>query len=62
MAIWRRKHKNTEVINSNWGSQFGSDELNRWCKENYLRPSMGRTENCWGNVVAELILAASRVN
>jgi putative transposase len=35
------------------GSQFGSDEFARWCKDNRLSPSMSRRGNCWDNAVAE---------
>ena len=53
MAIWRRRPKNSVIIHSDQGSQFGSDEFNRWCKDNRLRPSMSRRGNCWDNAVAE---------
>jgi putative transposase len=53
MAIWRRKPKNSVIIHSDQGSQFGSDEFNRWCKDNRLSPSMSRRGNCWDNAVAE---------
>jgi len=53
MAVWRRKPKDTVIIPSDQGSQFGSDEFNRWCKDNRLSPSMSRRANCWDNAVAE---------
>lgn len=53
MAVWRRKPKNSVIIHSDQGSQFGSDEFNRWCKDNRLSPSMSRRGNCWDNAVAE---------
>ena len=53
MAVWRRKPKDTVIIHSDQGSQFGSDEFNRWCKDNRLSPSMSRRGNCWDNAVAE---------
>ena len=34
-------------------AQFGSDDFNRWCKDNYLVPSMSRRGNRWDNAVAE---------
>jgi putative transposase len=40
-------------IHSDQGSQFGSDEFTRWCKDNRLSPSMSRRGNCWDNAVAE---------
>jgi putative transposase len=33
MAVWRRKPKDSVIIHSDQGSQFGSDEFNRWCKD-----------------------------
>jgi putative transposase len=53
MACWRRRPKNPVIIHSDQGSQFGSDDFNRWCKDNSLLPSMSRRGNCWDNAVAE---------
>jgi putative transposase len=53
MAVWRRRPKGSVIIHSDQGSQFGSDEFSRWCKENRLSPSMSRRGNCWDNAVAE---------
>jgi len=53
MAVLRRRPKDSVVIDSDQGSQFGSDEFNRWCKDNRLSPSMSRRGNCWDNAVAE---------
>ena len=53
MAVWRRRPKDSVIIYSDQGSQFGSDEFNRWCKDNRLSPSMSRRGNCWDNAVAE---------
>jgi len=53
MAVWRRKPRNSVIIQSNQGSQFGSDEFTRWCKDNRLSPSMSLRGNCWDNAVAE---------
>ena len=53
MAIWRRRPKAPVMIHSDQGSQFGSDDFNRWCKDNQLVPSMSRRGNCWDNAVAE---------
>jgi putative transposase len=53
MAVWRRRPKTPVMIHSDQGSQFGSDEFNRWCKDNQLVPSMSRRGNCWDNAVAE---------
>ncbi len=53
MAVWRRKPKASVIIHSDQGSQFGSDEFTRWCKDNRLSPSMSRRGNCWDNAVVE---------
>lgn len=53
MAVWRRRPKTPVMIHSDQGSQFGSVDFNRWCKDNHLVPSMSRRGNCWDNAVAE---------
>ena len=53
MAVWRRKPKQPVIIHSDQGSQFGSDDFARWCKDNHLIPSMSRRGNCYDNAVAE---------
>jgi putative transposase len=53
MAVWLRRPKGSVIIHSDQGSQFGSDEFSRWCKENRLSPSISRRGNCWDNAVAE---------
>ena len=53
MAVWRRRPKQPVIIHSDQGSQFGSDDFIRWCKDNRLVPSMSRRGNCYDNAVAE---------
>ena len=53
MAVWRRKPKQPVIIHSDQGSQFGSDEFTRWCKDNRLVASMSRRGNCYDNAVVE---------
>jgi putative transposase len=53
MAVWRRKPRQPVIIHSDQGSQFGSDDFTRWCKDNRLTPSMSRRGNCYDNAVAE---------
>lgn len=53
MAAWRRRPKDSVIIHSDQGSQFGSYEFNRWGKDNRLSPSMSRRGNCWDKAVAE---------
>ena len=36
MAVWCLSPKGLVIIHSDQGSQFGSDEFSRWCKENHL--------------------------
>ncbi|WP_207907341.1 IS3 family transposase [Paucimonas lemoignei] len=53
MAVWRRKPKNSVLVHSDQGSQYGSDDWKRFCNANNLEPSMSRRGNCWDNAVAE---------
>ncbi len=53
MAIWKRKPNNQVIIHSDQGSQFSSDEWNRFCKDHKLLPSMSRRGNCYDNAAAE---------
>jgi putative transposase len=53
MAVWRRKPKQPVILHSDQGSQFGSDDFTRWCKEHGLIASMSRRGNCYDNAVAE---------
>ena len=52
MAVWRRRPQQT-LIHSDQGSQYGSDDWLRFCRDNHLEPSMSRRGNCWDNAVAE---------
>ena len=53
MAVWKRKPKERVIVHSDQGSQYGSDDWLRFCKEHNLDPSMSRRGNCWDNAVAE---------
>jgi putative transposase len=53
MAKWRRQPKQSVVIHSDQGSQFGSDDFNRWCQENSFVTSMSRRGNCYDNAAME---------
>ena len=53
MAIWRRKPNGRVIVHSDQGSQYGSDDWQRFCRSHGLEPSMSRRGNCWDNVVAE---------
>ncbi|MTH48960.1 IS3 family transposase [Escherichia alba] len=53
MAVWRRKPEENVIVHSDQGSQYGSDDWQRFCRANNLVPSMSRRGNCWDNAVAE---------
>jgi len=53
MAVWRRKPRGRVIVHSDQGSQYGSDDWVRFCKDHKLDPSMSRRGNCWDNAVAE---------
>ena len=38
------------IIHSDQGSQFASDDFNRWCSDNALLSSMSRRRNCWADL------------
>jgi len=53
MAVWRRKPTYPIIIHSDQGSQYSSDDWQRFCRTHRLEPSMSRRGNCWDNAVAE---------
>ena len=53
MAVGRRRPKTQVMIHSDQGNHFGSDDFNRWHKDNQRLPSMSRRGNYWDNAVAE---------
>jgi putative transposase len=53
MAVWRRRPTQPVIIHSDQGSQYGSDDAVRFCKDHGLIPSMSRRGNCFDNAVAE---------
>lgn len=53
MALWRRKPIQSVMVHSDQGTQYGSDEWQRFCHSHWLQPSMSRRGNCWDNAVAE---------
>jgi putative transposase len=53
MAIWRRSPKQSVIIHSDQGSQYGSDEWHRFCLSHNLMPSMSRRGNCYDNADVE---------
>ena len=57
MAVWGRKPCG-RLIHSDQGSQCGSDDLLRFCREHDLEPSMSRRDDCWDNAVAKLFFSS----
>ncbi len=53
MAVWRRKPKQQVIIHSDQGTQCGSNDWLRFCRQHNLEPSMSRRGNCWDNAVVE---------
>lgn len=53
MAVWGRKPTSQVLVHSDQGTQYGSDDWQRFCRANNLRPSMSRRGNCWDNAVVE---------
>lgn len=53
MAVSRRRPSKGLVIHSDQGSQYSSDDFQRFCRAHHLEPSMSRRANCWDNAVAE---------
>ena len=53
MAVWRRQPKQTVIIHSDQGAQYGSDDWQRFCRDHNLDTSMSRRGNCYDNAVAE---------
>ena len=45
------------IFHSDHGSQYTSDEFTRYCSENGVFQSMGRTGVCWDNAAAESFFA-----
>jgi len=48
-----RRPKQPVIVHSDQGSQYGSDDWVRFCKDHCLIPSMSRRGNCFDNTVAE---------
>lgn len=53
MAVWRRQPKQDVIIHSDQGSQYSSDDWNRFCQLHGLLPSMSRRGNCYDNAAVE---------
>ncbi len=53
MAVQRRRPEGEVLVHSDQGSQYGSDDWMRFCRDHDLVPSMSRRGNCWDNAVVE---------
>ena len=53
MAVRRRRPGQPVLVHSDQGTQYGSDDWHRFCRDHGLEPSMSRRGNCWDNAVAE---------
>ena len=53
MAVWRRRPGKEVIVHSDQGSQYGSDDWMRFCRDHRLQPSMSRRVNCYDNAVVE---------
>lgn len=59
MAVWRRSPDNEVIIiHSDQGSQFSSDEWNRFCSGHKLVTSMSRRGNCYDNAAVECFFSS----
>ena len=57
-AKWRRKPGGPVIIHSDQGSQYGSDDWRRFCRDNGFTPSMSRRGNCYDNAAVESFFAS----
>ena len=57
MAV-RRRHSKRSILHSDQRSRYGSDDWQRFCRNNHFEPSMSRRGNCWDNAVAESLFSS----
>ena len=57
MAVWKRQPKESVLVHSDQGSQYGSADYLAFMRDNNLEPSMSRRGNCHDNAVAESFFA-----
>lgn len=53
MALYRRKITSSVLVHSDRGSQYASNAYQNLLKENGIRCSMSRKDNCWDNAPME---------
>ena len=59
-ALWRRKPKHPVIIHSDQGSQYGSEDWSKFCRDNGFIPSMSRRGNCYDNAAVESCFASMK--
>jgi putative transposase len=57
MAITHQNPPSGVIFHSDRGAQYTSHEFRRFCRNNGVRPSVGRTGICYDNAVAESFFA-----
>ncbi|WP_432560113.1 IS3 family transposase [Granulicoccus sp. GXG6511] len=57
MAITHRRPRRKVIFHSDRGTQYTSKEFAKFCKNNRIRRSLGRTGICYDNAVAESFFA-----
>lgn len=57
MAITHGYLRPGAVFHSDRGTQYTSGDFSRFCKDNQIRTSVGRTGACWDNAAAESFFA-----
>lgn len=62
LAVWRRKPDGEDIVHSDQGSQYGSDDLQHFCRANNLAPRMSRRGNCQDNTVAQSLFSSLKKN
>ncbi len=58
MALDAGHVRENAIFHSDRGCQYTSRDFHRFCKENLVRTSVGRTGVCWDNAAAESFFAA----
>jgi putative transposase len=53
MAVWQRKPRQHVVVHSDRGTQYGSDESQRFWRAHWLKKSMSRRGDCYDKAVAK---------
>lgn len=57
MAITHRRPPQGVIFHSDRGTQYTSQEFDKYCKDHHIRRSLGRTGICYDNAVSESFFA-----